>query len=72
MSLAPYESGWNRRELMDPLARSREMITPNLAPALARSRETVNTFSPLLAADIIETANDFHVHVSSTIRSNFC
>lgn len=82
MSLTPYQSvvdpfndwnvtpysGWNRRDLMDPFAgMSREMITPNLTPALARSRETVNTFSPLLAADLIETENDFHVHVSSTI-----
>ena len=72
MSLMPYQSDWNRQDLMhrqdlmDPLVGiSREMITPNLAPALARCKETVNVFSPLLATDIIETEIGFHVHVSN-------
>ena len=65
--VTPYSS-WDRQDLVDPFANvSRDLVTPDLAPALARSRQTINTFSPLLAADIIESANDFHVHVSYVI-----
>ena len=60
--VTPYD--WDR-EYWQPL-RSYEpfAVTNRYDPALARSQQTVNTFSPLLVADLVESDNDFHVMVS--------
>ena len=56
--VTPFDYDMGRRSLYDPYT------VGAWDPALVRSQQTINTFSPILAADLIESANDFHVHVS--------
>ena len=38
-------------------------ISRNLVPAMNTTREIVREFAPILRADIIESLNDYHVHL---------